>query len=117
MAVLISCLGLFGLVSFTTHQRTKEIGIRKVLGASVRSLLMMFSQEFVWLVAIAFVIAAPVAWHFTRNWLADFAYHVAVGPGIFALIVVTSLIIALLTVGFQSWRAATANPVDALRSE
>ena len=117
MTVLISCLGLFGLVSFTTHQRTKEIGIRKVLGASVRSLLMMFSQEFVWLVVIAFVIAAPVAWHFTRNWLANFAYHITMGPGIFALTVVMALIIALLTVGFRAWHAATANPVDALRNE
>ncbi len=117
MAVLISCLGLFGLVSFTTHQRTKEIGIRKVLGASVRSLLVMFSQEFVWLVLAAFVVATPVAWYFTRDWLADFAYRVAVGPGVFALTVLTALIIALLTVGVQAWRAATANPVDSLRSE
>ena len=117
LAVLISCLGLFGLVSFTTHQRTKEVGIRKVLGASVRSLLVMFSREFVWLVLIAFVIAAPLAWYFTRDWLANFAYRIAVGPGIFILTVTTALIIALLTVGFQAWRAATANPVDALRSE
>lgn len=117
LAVLISCLGLFGLVSFTTHQRTKEVGIRKVLGASVRSLLVMFSKEFVWLILIAFVIAAPLAWYFTRDWLADFAYRIAVGPGIFVLTVTTALIIALLTVGFQAWRAATANPVDALRNE
>ena len=117
LAVLISCLGLFGLVSFTTHQRTKEIGIRKVLGASVRSLLVMFSQEFVWLVLVAFVIAAPVAAHFAQQWLADFAYRIAVGPGIFTLMLVAALSIALLTVGFQAWRAATANPVDTLRNE
>lgn len=117
LAVLISCLGLFGLVSFTTQQRTKEIGIRKVLGASVRSLLVMLSQEFVWLVLIAFVVAAPAAWYFASDWLADFAYRVAVGPGVFVLTVVVALIIALLTVSFQAWRAALANPVDALRNE
>lgn len=117
LAVFISCLGLFGLVSFTTNQRTKEIGIRKVLGATAASLLVLFSKEFVWIILTAFVIAVPFAWYFTKDWLENFAYRVPVGPGVFVLTAIIGLTIALLTIGFRAWRAALANPVDSLKNE
>ncbi|SDJ85938.1 duplicated orphan permease [Catalinimonas alkaloidigena] len=117
LAVFISCLGLFGLISFTTHQRTKEIGIRKVLGASVTNIMLLFSREFVGLVLAAFVVAAPLAWYFGRDWLDQFAYRISIGPGIFVVTALAALAIALFTVSLQTWRAALANPVDSLRSE
>jgi putative ABC transport system permease protein len=117
IAILISCLGLFGLATLTAFQRTREIGVRKVLGASIASIVGMLAKDFVLLVAIALVIASPIAWYFTKQWLAGFAYHVDLAWWVFALAGGLAVGIALLTVSFQSMRAALANPVKSLRSE
>ncbi len=116
-AILIACLGLFGLVTFTAEQRTKEIGIRKVLGASVGQMVTLLSKDFLKLVLIAFVIAVPIAWYAMHQWLQGFAYKVDVSWWIFALAGILALVIALLTVSFQAIKAALANPVNSLRSE
>ena len=117
LALFIACLGLFGLVSHHVLQRTKEIGIRKVLGASVPQLVALVSREFVKLIGGAFVIATPVAWYAMHRWLGHFAYRIDISWWIFAGAGVLSLGIALLTVGVQGIRAALANPVKSLRSE
>jgi putative ABC transport system permease protein len=117
LAIFIACLGLFGLVSFTAAQRTKEIGIRKVLGASVSNIVMLLSKEFLMLVALANLIAWPVAYCVMSRWLQDFAYRIELGPGVFLLGGALALLIALLTVSAQAVKAARANPVDALRYE
>jgi putative ABC transport system permease protein len=116
-AVLISCLGLFGLATYTAQVKTKEIGIRKVLGASVTSLIRLLSKEFIVLILTAFVIATPVAWYFMSKWLQDFAYRININWWIFLVTGVLALIIALITVGFQAIKAAVANPVKSLRTE
>ncbi|MEM9832329.1 MAG: ABC transporter permease [Bacteroidota bacterium] len=117
LAILISCLGLLGLASFTAEQRTKEIGARKVLGASVSHLVWLLSSDFTRLVAISFVIASPIAYYLMKQWLQDFEYQVDLSVGIFVLAGLAALLIAWLTVGYQSVRTARANPVDSLRSE
>jgi predicted lysophospholipase L1 biosynthesis ABC-type transport system permease subunit len=117
VTIFISCMGLFGLGLFTTRRRSKEISIRKVLGASVRSITTLLSKDFAALVGIAFVIATPVAWWFSHQWLQDFAYRTGLSWWVFALSGLGALAIALLTVGFQAARAAMANPVEFLRSE
>jgi len=117
LAIFISCLGLYGLVSFMAIQKTKEVGIRKVLGASVTSLIQLFSKEFTILIIISFFIAAPVAWFMMHNWLNNFVYRISLGIGFFAFAIIGSILIAWLTVGFKALRAALANPVKALRSE
>ncbi|WKN41058.1 ABC transporter permease [Tunicatimonas pelagia] len=117
LAILISCLGLLGLASFTAEQRTKEIGVRKVLGASITHLVWLLSSDFTRLVTISFVIASPIAYYLMRQWLQDFEYQVELSVGIFALAGIAALLIAWLTVGYQSIRTARANPVDSLRSE
>ncbi|MBO9659428.1 MAG: FtsX-like permease family protein, partial [Chitinophagaceae bacterium] len=117
LAILISCFGLYGLVSFMAVQKTKEVGIRKVLGASLSSIVYMFSKEFTLLVIIAFVIAAPVAYYFMSNWLAGFHYHISMGLGIFALAVLSGITIAWVTVGYKALKAALVNPVKSLKSE
>ena len=117
LAIFISCLGLFGLVTFTAEQRTKEIGIRKVLGASVTGIIQMLSTDFLKLVLLASLIAFPIAWWAMDNWLADYAYKVDIGWWIFPIAGITAMLIALLTVSFQAIKAAFANPVTALRSE
>jgi putative ABC transport system permease protein len=117
MAILISCLGLFGLAAFSAEQRQKEIGIRKVLGASVAGVVGLLSREFVWLVGIAFVLATPLSWWAMHKWLQGFAYKVPVSWWMFAIAGVLSIIIALFTVSFQAIKAALANPVKSLRSE
>jgi putative ABC transport system permease protein len=117
LALFIACLGLFGLVSHHLLQRTKEIGIRKVLGASVPQLVGLVSREFVKLIGGAFLIATPVAWYAMHRWLGHFAYRIDISWWVFAGAGVLSLGIALLTVSFQGIRAALANPVDSLRSE
>jgi putative ABC transport system permease protein len=117
LAILVACLGLFGLASFTTLQRTKEIGIRKVLGASVTNILRLLYREFAYLLLIAFIIAAPVAWLSTSKWLRGYAFRINIHWTYFALPFVTIILIALITVSFQSVRAAIANPVKSLRTE
>jgi len=117
MAILISCLGLFGLAAFSAEQRQKEIGIRKVLGASVAGVVGLLSREFIWLVGIAFVLATPLSWWAMHKWLQGFAYKVNVGWWMFAIAGVLSIVIALLTVSFQAIKAALTNPVKSLRSE
>ncbi len=117
IAIFISCLGLYGLVSFMAVQRTKEVGIRKTLGASVSHIVYLFSKEFTLLILIAFAISAPLGWYFMNKWLQPFAYKITLGPGIFILAIAASVIIAWVTVGYKAIRAALANPVNSLRSE
>lgn len=117
LAILIACLGLFGLAAFTAEQRTKEIGVRKVLGATVSGLIMLLSKDFVKLVVIAFVLAAPLAYWAMDTWLANFAYRVSVGTGTFAVAALVALALALGTVSYQALRAALANPIESLRHE
>ena len=117
MAILISCLGLFGLAAFSAEQRSREIGIRKVLGASIPGIAQLLSKDFLKLVLIAFLIATPIAWWGMNKWLEAFAYKVTLSWWMFALAGVLSLGIAILTVSFQAIRAAVANPVKTLRSE
>jgi predicted permease len=117
LAIIISCLGLFGLASFTAEQRTKEIGIRKVMGASVANLWQMLSKDFVILVVISSLIAAPLAWYAMREWLQHYQYRTEMGWWIFALSGLGALLVTLLTVSYQAIRAALINPVQSLRSE
>jgi len=117
LAVVIACLGLFGLASFTAEQRTKEIGVRKVLGATVPGIMLLLSKDFVKLVGIAFVLAAPLSYFAMHRWLADFAYRTDLSWWIFAIAGLAALFIALLTVSYQSIRAALADPVKSLRYE
>ncbi|NID09673.1 ABC transporter permease [Fibrivirga algicola] len=117
IAILICCLGLYGLVSFVVVQRTKEIGVRKVLGASVTSIVALLSSDFLKLVFIALLIASPIAGYVMNGWLQDFAYRVSIGWWVFALAGTLAIAIALLTVSYQSVRAALANPVNSLRAE
>ena len=117
LAVFIACLGLFGLISYSTVQRKKEIGIRKINGAKIAEILSMLNKDFIKWVAIAFVVACPIAYYAMNKWLENFAYKTALSWWIFALAGVLALGIALLTVSWQSWRAATRNPVEALRYE
>lgn len=117
LAIFISFLGLYGLVSYMAVQKTKEVGIRKVLGASIQNIITLFSKEFTVLVAVAFVLAAPVGWFTMNSWLEDFAYKVTIGPGVFLLAIVFSALIAWITVGYKAFQAAVANPVKSLRTE
>jgi putative ABC transport system permease protein len=116
-AIIIACLGLFALTAFTAEQRTKEIGIRKVLGASVSSIVVLLSKEFTKLVLISFAVASPVAWWAINKWLEDYQYKVQISWTIYVLSGVVAFLIAWLTMSFQSIRAATSNPVNSLRSE
>jgi putative ABC transport system permease protein len=117
LAILVACLGLFGLASFTTLQRTKEIGIRKVLGASVNGILKLLYREFALLLLIAFAVAIPLAWLTISNWLQGYAFRIGIHWSFFVLPFVVIVFIALLTVSFQSVKAALANPVQSLRTE
>ena len=117
LAIFISCLGLFGLASFTAEQRVKEIGVRKVLGASVFNLWKLLSKDFVVLVLIACVIAIPIAWYAMNEWLKNYEYKISIGFGAFAIVVALSIAITLITVSFQSIKAALSNPVKSLRTE
>lgn len=117
IAILIGCLGLYGLVAFAAAQRTKEVGIRKVLGASLFNIVSLFAKEFVVLIVIAFIVAVPVAYYVMHNWLENFAYQISIGAGIFLVAIVTSFAIALFTIAHQAIKAAIANPVKSLRTE
>ncbi|HTJ14289.1 MAG TPA: ABC transporter permease [Dinghuibacter sp.] len=117
LAIFISCLGLYGLVSFMATQRTKEVGIRKVLGASVQSIVLLFSREFTLLIGIAFVVAAPLGYYFMNGWLHKFYFRAPIGWMVFALSILLSIIIAWATVGYRALRAALADPVKALKYE
>jgi len=117
LTVFISCLGLFGLAAYTAERRTKEIGVRKVLGANMASIVLMLSKEYVYLIGVASLLAAPVAWYFLHGWLQNYAYRIEIPWWIFILSGVLALAVALLTVSFQSLRAALMNPVKSLRSE
>lgn len=117
LAIIIACLGLFGLATYMAEQRTKEIGIRKVLGASVQGLIRLLSVDFLKLVGISFIVAAPAAWYFMNIWLEDFSYRTSITWWVFVVAGLLALIIALVTVGFQAVKAALANPVKSLRTE
>jgi len=117
LIIFLACLGLFGLVSFTAEQRVKEIGIRKVLGASISNIITLISKDYLGLVMVAICIASPIAWYAMNKWLQDFAYRISIQWWVFALTGVLALLIAFITVSFQSVKAAIANPVESLRSE
>jgi len=117
IAIFISCLGLYGLVSFMAVQRTKEVGIRKVLGATARNIVYLLSKEFSLLIIIAFVIAGPVAYYIMHKWLQNYTYRIPLGAGVFLLAIIGSMIIAWITVGYRAIKAAIANPVKSLRTE
>ena len=117
LAIFIACLGLLALAAFTAERRTKEISIRRVLGASVTNLVSLLSSEFLKLVLIALVIAVPIAWYAMKSWLQNFAYRADLSWWLFAIAGLLAVLIALLTVSFQSIKAALSNPMDALRNE
>ena len=117
IAILISCLGLFGLATFSAEQRTKEIGIRKVLGASVSNIILLISKDFIQPVLIAIVIASPAAWWIMHTWLQDFAYRTGIGWTVFLLSGLLACLVAFITISSQSLRAAVSNPVNSLRTE
>jgi putative ABC transport system permease protein len=117
LAIFIACLGLFALSAYTAEQRTKEIGVRKVLGASVQSVVLLLSKEFVKLILIAFIIAAPLAWWGIDAWLSTYTYRTNIGFEVFLLAGLVAFLIAWLTMSYQSIRAAMSNPVNSLRSE
>lgn len=117
LAIFIGCLGLFGLATFMTNQKTKEIGVRKVLGASVESIIFLFSREYAKLILIGFIIAAPLSWVVMNQWLADFAYKITIGPIVFLVGLGVTLTIAIFTVGYKSLKAAIRNPIKSLRYE
>ncbi|MBS1527233.1 MAG: hypothetical protein JST19_16390 [Bacteroidetes bacterium] len=117
LAIFISCLGLFGMASFMAEQRIKEIGVRKVLGASIFNLWRLLSKDFALLVIIALIIASPLAYYLMHNWLNNYQYHTGVAWWIFIVTAAGAMLITLLTVSYQSIRAALANPVKSLRSE
>jgi putative ABC transport system permease protein len=117
LAIFISCLGLFGLAAYVAEQRTKEIGIRKVLGASIAQVWLLLSGDFIVLVMISCVIASPIALYFLNSWLQKYEYRISIGPGVFVLSAIMAVVITLLTISFQAIKAALTNPVKSLRSE
>jgi putative ABC transport system permease protein len=117
IAIFIACMGLLGLAAYITQQRTKEIGIRKVLGATTENIVTLLSKDFLKLVAIALVVASPIAWWFGQKWLSDFAYRIEIDWWIFAFAGLLAVAIAFFTVSYQSIRAALANPINSLKDE
>ena len=114
---MIACIGLFGLAAYTTGQKTKEIGVRKVMGASVPSIILLLSREFTKLILIALVVAVPITWYGMNNWLDDFDYRIEISPLTFVLSGLGAIMIGWITVSYQSFKAAIVNPVKSLRSE
>jgi putative ABC transport system permease protein len=117
LAIFIGCLGLLGLTSFSVERRTKEIGIRKVLGASVGSVIVLIAREFIWLIVIAFVAATPLTWYLIKEWQQNFTLQAMINPLSFLLAALSVLAFAWATISFLSFRAATSNPTKALRTE
>jgi putative ABC transport system permease protein len=117
ISIFLACLGLFGLVSLAAANRTKEIGIRKVLGASVTNIVALLSKDFIKLVTAALLIASPVAWYFMNKWLQDYAYRINIGWTVYVMSGIFAITIALITTSFQAIKAAIANPVKSLRTE
>jgi putative ABC transport system permease protein len=117
LAIIISCLGLFGLAAFTAERRTKEIGVRKVLGASVPGIAMLVSKDFFKLVAVSCIVAFPIAWWMMSGWLENYKYRIAISWWIFLAAGALAILIAFVTVSFQAIKAAVANPVKSLRTE
>ena len=117
IAIFLSCLGLYGLASFMAVQRLKEVGIRKVLGATAADIVYIFSREFVLLIGIAFLISTPIAWYFVHQWVQQYVYRIPISAWVFAAGGLLALLIALATVSFQAFRAASVNPVKNLRTE
>jgi ABC-type antimicrobial peptide transport system permease subunit len=117
LAIFISCLGLFGLSAYVAQQRTKEIGIRKVLGASVTQVWMLLSREFSILVMLSCLIAAPIAFYFMHGWLQTYDYRIRIGPGVFIASAAAAILVTIITISVQAIKAALMNPVNSLRSE
>jgi putative ABC transport system permease protein len=117
LGIIIACLGLFGLTTFAAQQRVKEIGIRKVLGASVTSIVSLLSKDFLKLVGISLLVAIPIAWYYMYTWLQDFAYRIDIKWWVFVIAAVIAALVALITISFQAIKAAVANPVTSLRTE
>ena len=117
IAIFISCLGLYGLVSFMAVRRTKEVGIRKVLGATAANIVFLLSREFTLLILIAFLIAGPIAYLVMHKWLQNYSYRIELGVSLFLVAIIGSVLIAWITVGYRAIRAAKANPVNSLRTE
>jgi putative ABC transport system permease protein len=117
IAIFVGCLGLFGLAAYSAERRRKEVGIRKVLGASTQGVVLLLSKDFIKLVAISLIIASPVAWFFMNEWLQDFAYRISISWWVFVIAAILTLSIAIVTVSFQAIKAAVSNPVKSLRME
>ena len=117
LSIMISCLGLFGLATFATQRRTKEIGVRKVLGAGEAGIVLLLSKEFLRLVAISLLVAFPIAWYTMHQWLQGFVDRITISGWVFAAAGAMALLVAFVTVSYQTVKAAIANPVDSLRSE
>lgn len=117
LSILISCLGLLGLVIYTTNRRVKEIGVRKVLGASVFQINVLLCKEFLILVLVAFVIAVPLAWYGVHDWLQDFAFKTGISFWVFVVSAVAMILVTTIVMSAKTWHASSSNPVNALRSE
>ena len=117
ISIFLACLGLLGLAGLAAVNRTKEIGVRKVLGASVRNIIVLLSKDFLQLIVISFLIASPVAWYFMNKWLQDYANRINISWTVFLFAGVFAIAIALITISFQAIKAAVANPVESLRTE
>lgn len=117
LTIVIACLGLYGLAAHSVQQKVKELGVRKVMGASSLNLMKLLSKDFIRLLTIAFIISAPVAYFIMDGWLDEFAYHIEIGPFTFLITLVFMIAVAMISVGYRTYRAAVSNPVDSLRMD